>query len=286
MLPTDWPVIAQSIAEIAPQVCGVVVLHGTDTLCYTASAVAFMLGRLEIPVFFTGANYPLLNENTDAVDNIEDCFKAIRSGELPRGVYVCFAGDIHIAAKARKVRFTGNCYESIDSSPLSQVYCGAISTNLDGRLEYYRSLCGSSQCPDEMKINPNVSLYKIYPGFDASILACDKSDAAILELYNNGTGPYGLDERYSLDKNIRKYGRPVFITSQQAGDVSMDTYGSSAAIADAGAVALGSMITETAVVKLMWLLGRGFAGDDLIKAMKADIRGEMICESFNYSEMI
>ncbi len=286
MLPTDWPVIAASIAEIAARVHGVIVLHGTDTLCYTAAAAAFMLGGLEIPVMFTGANYPLLHEQTDAVRNIGDCFTAILSGEIPRGVYVCFAGDVHIATRARKVRFTGNCFESVCNEPLSQIMWRATTTLMDGRLEYHSGLYADGQRDYEMKVNPNVSLYKIYPGFNASMLADDKNDAMILELYNNGTGPYGLDDRYSLEKNIRAFGKPVFITSQQAGVVSMDTYGSSAAIADAGGIAMGAMITETAVVKLMWLLGCGLAGDELIMAMKADIRGEMICEPPEYLEMM
>ncbi len=285
MLPTDWPVIAASVAEIAPQVHGVIVLHGTDTLCYTAAAAAFMLGELEIPVMFTGANYPLLHEQTDAVSNIVDCFTAILSGEIPRGVYVCFAGDVHIATRVRKVRFADNCFEGAGMESVSEIMWRATTTLMDGRLQYYSGLYGSGQRAYGMKVNPNVSLYKIYPGFNASAIACDKSDAAILELYNNGTGPYGLDDRYSLEKNIRDCGKPVFITSQQDGIVSMDTYGSSAAIADAGGVALGAMITETAIVKLMWLLGCGLAGDDLTNAMKADIRGEMICGSSDYLEM-
>lgn len=275
MLPSDWLLIAESVAEIASGVDGVVVLHGTDTLCYTASALAFMLGNT-VPVMVTGANIPLSIDGSDAPGNIQDCITAIMSKEF-KGVCVCFAGDVHIALRTRKVAIEGNSYSSIGCQTLGKISGRAVMTNVAINEQYWD--CCNKDNQFGMAINPNVGLYKMYPGFKASIIANDENDAIVLELYNNGTGPYGLDEIYSLEKNIAKYGKPVFVTSQQSGSVSMDTYGSSFEIAGAGAVGLGSMLTETAIVKLMWLLGCGLEKDDLKKAMLTNVRGELICNN-------
>ncbi|MFI4911337.1 MAG: asparaginase domain-containing protein [Sedimentisphaeraceae bacterium JB056] len=272
MMPSDWPLIAREVASLLSEVSGVIVLHGTDTLCYTAAAVAFMLGDVPVPVMFTGANIPFSREGSDAQKNIVDSISAVRSGEFS-GVCICFAGEVHSAVRTRKVRTSGNSYESVGCSPLGSVVWSAVASSYAVNTQnaaYYQNVKKASS----FLIDSNVSLYKMYPGFMASSVSNDNSKAIILELYNDGTGPVGLGDSYSLDVNIAKIDKPVFATSQQLCSVELDTYGSSGELRKAGLTGLKTMLTEVAIVKLMWLLGCGFKGQQLKDKMLEDIRGE------------
>jgi L-asparaginase len=273
MLPGDWVLIAECICEIIDEVEGVIVLHGTDTLTYTASALAFMLGAADRPIMVTGANIPLTKENSDASSNIRDCFTAINCGEF-KGVCVCFHGHVHSAVKARKVAVEGNSFETVGSESIGQVYFGGVASNMFLTETHNAYFCSGGKL-GPLAADPDVGFYKIYPGFKAALLAADPNEAIILELYNNGTGPAGLGEIYGLEENIRKFGKPVFAVSQHNCPVSLDTYGSSATLAKAGVTGL-NMLAETAIVKLMWLLGCGFSSGQLKDKMLEDIRGEMI----------
>jgi L-asparaginase len=284
MLPADWVLIAESVSEIIARVDGVIVLHGTDTLTYTAAALAFMFGGVEVPIMVTGANIPLSRPGSDAADNIKDCFSAIKSGEFAgAGVCVCFGGYVHSAVRLRKVSVEGNSFRSFNDESLGEICRGCtITTNvlyMHKQREYY----AMEKKIGPFAIHPEVSLYKIYPGFKASAISNDENDAIILELYNNGTGPTGLGKAYSLEENIREYGKPVFAVSQHNCPVSMNTYPGSVELKKAGVVGL-NMLAETALVKLMWLMGCGFEGENLEMKMLEDIRGEMIYGDKNNSE--
>ncbi len=276
MLPADWMKIVEAVKEMSEGCEGVIVLHGTDTLCYTASALAFMLAATSrrVPVMVTGSNYPLEDEDGDAAQNIRDCFTALRSG-IFHGVYVCFGGDVHIASVARKIAARGNGFVSVSGTPAAKIRKGKIDTGSELEPSWggsYNSICEY----DSIAINPNVGFYKIYPGFRAQILAADTSEALVLELYNDGTGPCGVGDVYSIGVNVAKYGKPVFATSQHNTVVTFDTYSTSVELGGSGIVGLQQMISETAIVKLMWLLGRGIRGQDLIEQMTTDYCYEIL----------
>ena len=276
MLPADWIKIAEAVKELSECCEGIIVLHGTDTLCYTASALAFMLADTSrrVPVMVTGANQPLEDQDGDGAVNIRDCFTALRSG-IFEGVYVCFGGDVHIAAVARKVAVEGNGFISVSGSPAAKICGGQVDTGADLDPPWggsYHTICGH----DSIAINPNVGFYKIYPGFRAGMIAADTSDALVLELYNDGTGPCGVGGVYSIGVNVAKYGKPVFATSQHNAVVTFDTYATSVELGGSGITGLRQMTSETAIVKLMWLLGRGIRGQELIEQMTTDYCYEIL----------
>lgn len=267
MLPADWLSIAKQCQKAAKDCDGIIIVHGTDTLCYTASALAFMLGKTSqtVPIFITGSNAPLSQKGDQAAENIRDCFTAIKSGLLS-GVYVCFAGFIHAAVLARKVAIKGNSFNTIATAPLANIADGQV------RVNYRLPITGKT---DILEINDNIGFYKIYPGFKASLIGDDKSDAIILELYNDGTAGCGLDGVYNLEENIAEFGKPVFAVSQQDCPVTLNTYGTSAVLAKAGVTGL-AMIAETAIVKLMWLSAQGLGKQELIDKIKTPYCGENI----------
>jgi L-asparaginase type I len=291
--PSDWSQIASAINKaVLDGVSGIVVAHGTDTMAYTASAISYMVQGVKIPIAFTGSNKPIADNNTDAVKNIEDAILFVKQSTYS-GVFLVFSGStekdsfVHLGTRVRKVRFADNCYESINVSHLAQLKRNfwisskakikLINKNL---LNTISKLNGSKEYSFNNKIEPRVHFFKIYPGFEPSILENliqqKKTKGIILELYNSGTGcttsPYSLLPSLNLAKQLNI---PVFATSQHFGAVRMDSYGSAQHLKEAGVIPLNDMITEAATTKLMWLLPQTENKEEIKKLMLRNILGEI-----------
>jgi L-asparaginase/Glu-tRNA(Gln) amidotransferase subunit D len=126
MRPADWEIIAATARELAASgLSRIVVLHGTDTMGYTAAALSFLLHDVDLTVVLTGSNLPPEHQHSDAVKNVHDALVA--AVELPRGTYVAFAGDprlpglVHVGTQVRKVRTHGRSFRSVNRRPIARV---------------------------------------------------------------------------------------------------------------------------------------------------------------------
>lgn len=287
MIASDWKSIAQAIDEaIKEGVSGIVVLHGTDTMAYTAAALSFMLQGVKVPVVLTGANEPLIKEETDATRNMTDAIFVAKQRGL-RGVFVVFSGHpkrasyIHLGTRVRKYQFTSNCYMSVNAKPI-----GKVERNLLTRTPYIRYM-NRDLLERVTKINRHkeyllrenvcdeVFLFKVHPSFRATQIGECPGKGIILELYNSGTGCDIHTERYNLLQNIEKQKAPIFATSQQLGSIDMSTYESSIRIRDAGVTQLGDMTTEAALAKLIWVLGQTQEIKNIKDLMLENLAGEI-----------
>ena len=292
-----WRDIVKAIRQGGKEeVDGILVIHGTDTLAYTASFVSFECAGLGKPIVFVAANKPLKTSGSDAGQNLLDAFFLL-SQKLPNAVLTTFSGvpgigsTVHAGVYTRKVRFTRNSFASANANPLAKIEMRKSlitgGTFKKRRLQITNPILwdriSRPTFPHDFspleKVQNKASLFKIYPGFDPAVIefAVEKKGAAgiVLEVYNSGTactkGPYSIIPSLEMCKGK---GIPVFITSQQVGYVKFGPYGSSKSIEKAGGIALGSMTTECALAKLIWVLSHTPEIKRIRELMLKDLVGE------------
>jgi L-asparaginase type I len=291
MIPSDWTKIAISVNKaIEEGIDSIVIAHGTDTMCYTSAALSFMLQGIKIPVVLTGSNIPLEIEGTDAVTNLHDAIRLALDKQF-KGIFLVFSGidnqpsDIHLGCRGRKVKFYDNCFESVNADMIGKFkkrFPKKLTIKIVNRqlLDQVIEINDKKDYQLKSNINDNISFFKVYPGFNPKLIDYvikeKETKGIILELYNSGTGC--IENKYSLLKsleNAKSKNIPVFVTSQQKGNVTMDSYSSSIELKKCGAVPLNSMITEAAIPKLMWVLGQNSSKEEVIELMLTNMCGEM-----------
>lgn len=252
MQPADWRRIAAAAHDALAEadVDGVVVVHGTDTMAYSASAVAFMLGPLPKPVVFTGAQRPLVEARTDARANLVDaCLLATL--RVPE-VGIAFASQLLRGVRSTKRdAWHLSAFASPNLAPLVEL---GLEIAVGGHV---RSL-GPLTLDD--RLDPRVVALRIFPGFDPRILdACLAlgTRGIVLEAYGTGNLPFLEGSLLPAIERVVARGVTVLVVSQCfRGVADLDRYRGGAAAKDAGALAGGDMTAEAALAKLMVGLGR------------------------------
>lgn len=291
--PLDWVAIARSAYKAASSgVDGIVIPHGTDTMSYTAAALSYLLQGLKIPVVLTGSNYPFAYPKTDADRNLSDAIRVTLEGDM-NGVFLVFSGiydkpsTIHLGTRVRKIRFYDACFKSVNTEPIGQIkknfWTTKHSIEIINRslLETIQQRNRNAEFLLKDNIDENIYFIKTHPGYDISRAIAGINSkpprALLLELYNSGTGCVeGKNSLLFLLEHVNeKLKIPVFVTSQNEGTVTMDTYMSSKKLRDVGAIPLRDMTTEGAIPKLMWCLGQKREKDEIVKLMLTDIAGEI-----------
>jgi L-asparaginase type I len=273
IVPDDWQILASSILEAQarhPQ--GIVVLHGTDTLQYSASALSFMLGDCGVPIVMTGSMIPGGDAGTDALANLRDAITVAARADFAE-VCVVFSANIKRSGgliirgcRARKVHSTAiNAFDSINCPPIGEVFGDEIiRTHLPVRPR------GIVRRRAVAKFDPNVVLVKLTPNLSSEALArfLLGSSGAVLE----GTGVGHI--RTDLQPVIAQFAKPVVISTQALyGGEQLGRYEVDRRILSLpNVIQGGDMPSETALVKLMWALGEG---GDVVARMRTNIAGEL-----------
>jgi|LSQX01.1.fsa_nt_gb L-asparaginase len=252
--PEEWQIIANEILRSinTKEYAGIVVTHGTDTMAYTASILSFMLRGTDIPIVITGAQLPIINEDSDGRINLYDSIIAAQG--LKAGVYICFGGDVILGCRAVKTRTVSyNAFESINLPKIAEIK----NRQIIFISEY--TLKSNGETPISDAINPNVALIKLIPGMSADFIKCSLS-CNLLGVVVEGFGLGGVhnirrDHNEALEF-LMKNGVCVVLTSQCLYETSaLDVYAVSRRLLNAGAISAHDMTTEAAVTKLMWALG-------------------------------
>lgn len=270
MQPEDWVKIARATHEMLADrsVDGVVVIHGTDTMAYTASATAFMLGPLPKPVIFTGAQRPLSYARTDARPNVVDaCFLATLG--VPE-VGIAFASKMLRAVRAKKR--DAWALEAFDSPNLGCL----VDLGLDEMVAPHVR-APSPLSPFDGRLDTRVVCLRAFPGLDPQLLLgpLDRgAQGVVIEAYGTGNLPHlerSLIEALSVATSRDV---PVLVVSQCfRGAVDLPRYAGGAAALKAGAISGGDMTVEAALAKMMVGLGR-HRGAELRAYLERDVVGE------------
>lgn len=275
MTPEHWRTIAREVAKAMNKSSGVVVAHGTDTLAYTASAIAFMLSDIPKPVVLVGSQRSSDRPSSDASLNLISAVRVALS-DIAEVVAVMHAGSsdegcaIHRATKVRKMHSSRrDAFKSIDSLPIGEVRGDKITTFQ----EYNMRSEGKVKLDD--RLETDVALLKIYPGFPEQLF--DYYIENFRGIVIEGTGLGHVPENLiSKLEEARNKDMPVVMTSQTIfGRVNMKVYSTGRKLLKAGVISGRDMLPEVALVKLMVALGRFKEYGEVRSFMERNIAGEV-----------
>lgn len=271
MQPLHWLTLARAVHEAVSdrRYDGVVVVHGTDTMAYTASALALLLGPLPKPVVLTGAQQPLAEARTDARENLINATLAATL-DVPE-VCVAFASRVYRGVRATKrSAWALDAFDSPNAPPLVELGLGV-------------SIGAHVRKPKKMgklddRIDPHVLAVRVFPGIDPALVEGALRvgvKGLVLEAYGTGTLPHLSGSLIPALDVARKQGVPVMVVSQcLRGFVDLERYAGGAAAARAGAISGGDMTVEAALAKMMIGLGRYGSGKKLRTYLETSVVGE------------
>jgi L-asparaginase len=277
MTPADWIDIADAIVAHAPDHAGVVVLHGTDTMAFTASALSFLLEGIDIPIVLTGAQRPVTELRSDGRENLVTAL-AIASGHLRGGPLVpevtIFFSDVLIRGN-RAVKVHADSYRGFASPNHPPLATAGVSIDFESTLIRppsagpIRRSGGMSAAVTGLRLDPGIDGYVV-----EAVLARPGLRGLVLEAYGAGNGP---TERWFLDPlgSAVDRGVTVVVTTQcRAGGVVGGLYATGSALFATGAVSGGDMTFEAALTKMMVLTDR-HPPDEVRRLMQQDLVGEL-----------
>ena len=277
--PAMWQELASLIRDNYSKYDGFVVLHGTDTMAYSASALSFMLEGLAKPVIFTGSQLPIGRPRTDGKENLISSVE-IAGAKAPDGspmvpeVCIFFNSLLLRGNRSTKVDATGfEAFRSPNLPPLAEAGID-IRYNID---IIRRPPAGAfkAHCP----LDTRVSILKVHPGITRQvvedILLGSLTRAVIIETYGCGNAP---SRSWFLDivRESAARGKILLnVTQCLRGNVNMDLYATGKALKDAGVLCGGDITTESALGKLFFLMGNNNENESVKAALEKDLRGEM-----------
>jgi lysophospholipase len=272
MQPRDWVRIAEDIAARYDDYDAFIVLHGTDTMAWTAAALSFMLVNLSKTVILTGSQIPLVEIRNDALDNLLGALMLAAHYQIPE-VGLFFHGRLMRGNRTRKVDAAGlDAFASSNLPPLAEL---GIRATVAWHLIQPRS-------PSPLRVRPiterEVSVLRLFPGISIKIVRNHLAEplrGLVLETFGAGNAP---DNRPDLLNEIRAATARgvvvVNVTQCDRGSVTMD-YAVGAALVEAGVVSGGDMTTEAALTKLAYLLSLELSLNEVRRFVSENIRGEL-----------
>jgi L-asparaginase len=274
----DWVDIADAIVEHSPGHVGVVVLHGTDTMAYTASALSFVLDGIDVPIVVTGSQRPITATRSDGRENLVTALEMaaghVRGDPLVPEVTIFFADVLLRGNRAIKVH--ADSYHGFDSPNHAPLATAGVSIDFDTRAIRAPGVGPIRRTGD---LSPDVSALRLYPSLDEAtlraVLERPGLRGVILEAYGAGNGP---SDRWFLDAvhdAVVRGVTVVVVTQCRAGGVHDGLYATGAALLAAGAIAGGDMTFEAALTKLMALAARYDRPDEVARLMRHDLAGEL-----------
>jgi L-asparaginase len=277
--PTVWVKIADVIYENYHEFDGFVILHGTDTMAYSASALSFILENLEKPVIFTGSQLPIGVLRTDGKENLITSIEiaAEKKDGMPVVPEVCIYFDNKLMRGNRTTKISAEHFDAFNSPnypPLAEA-----GLHIRFNTNHIRYPVIRQDLIVHRKINTNVAILKLFPGMTRNlvnaIINTENLQAIIMETFGAGNAPtykWFLDE---ISHFIRKGGVIVNVTQCHGGNVEMELYETGRELLNAGVISGRDMTSEASVTKMMHLLSRFDSVEELTHYLGRSLVGEI-----------
>ena len=269
----EWNKIAGVIHENYSAYDGFVVLHGTDTMAYTASALSFILDGLNKPVVLTGSQIPLSEMRSDGRDNLITSLLIAAEGIVPE---VCLYFSGKLLRGNRAVKMSADDLVAFDSPNYPHLADVGIT------IKYNLSAIGKKH-DGELKMQPlsevPIGVLKVFPGIQFGLfesIMTEKLSGIVLETFGAGNIPSDGGALIPIISHAFESGSVITVCSQcPAGTVSLGAYETSSALKSAGAVSGFDMTTEAAVAKLYYLFSLNLSVEEIKTRMEQNLRGEI-----------